>query len=476
MVWLFISVFLSSSSLVVFSLTPWRCLNENLLLSPEDLTLSETHFLSLSLSSEDRLRSLSSSSPSSLSSLSSHSIPSQRSHSVTTLDSSSDSSEIIPSELYALSSLYSSLNGNQWLWNTNLSYGQIWNFTSDSPPHPCHENWQRITCYCLSSSLCFIIKLDLSSLNLNGTISPTIQYFSQFVDLNMANNTLLRGHVPPQLGSLSKLIYLSMYMTHLTGTLPNELQNLHSLQYIVFGKVINFNDPVILKRAQNDSISGSYPSFLSSLSNLLFMYLYGTQHSGTIPSSWSTMTQLNAMVLGGTFITGTLPSTIFQNLTNLRYFVVGTGTMTGTIPSTVGSLIHCKVFSINSNHFTSTVPSSVSSLQYLEYFYIYQNSLNGTIPIAVSQMKSLKYLSLGENRFTGSIPDQIVDLSTLVFAGFDRNLLVSTIPREIGRLTSLQLLDLSLNQLQGILPLSMNSLSSLQILNLTGNYFIHQCG
>jgi Leucine-rich repeat (LRR) protein len=373
-----------------------------------------------------------------------------------------------PSEILALQSLYSSLTGQYWSWSTNSTLGRVWDFNFSQP---CTDNWQRISCVCVPAyGLCFVVSLDLSNFNLEGTISSNIKYLSQLAYLNLAINPLLRGRIPSEIGTLTNLIYLSMYLSHITGTIPDEIQNLQALQYLILGKIIDFNIPIQLVQSRNESISGPYPAMLSSLSSLRYLYLYGTQQEGTIPSAWSTMTQLNALVLGGTFLNGTLPSSIFS-LVNLVYFVVGASKMTGTIPSEIGNLVNCQVFAGNRNSFTSTLPETISRLTSLEFFYAYDNALTGPYPVAVNSLEKLKYLYLSYNQLTGSIPREITRLSELQLLSLEYNSFHSSLPSELGLLPALQFLDLSMNSFSGSVPSHVGLLSSLEILNLTVNRF-----
>jgi Leucine-rich repeat (LRR) protein len=269
---------------------------------------------------------------------------------------------------------------------------------------------------------------------------------------------------------LTNLIYLSLYISRITGTIPDELQNLKSLQYLVLGDIIDFNYPLQLSQSKNESISGPYPEMLASLSSLRYLYLYRTQQEGTIPLVWSTMTQLNAFVLGGTFLNGTLPPSIFA-LTNLVYFVVGTSTMTGTIPSSIGNLVDCRVLALNKNSFTSTIPETVSRLTSLEFLYANTNAFTGPYPATVNSLERLKYLYLSYNRLTGPIPTEITHLSELQLLSLESNSFRSSLPSEIGLLPTLQFLDLSKNRFSGSVPTSVGDLSTLEVLNLTVNHF-----
>ncbi|MFY7807365.1 MAG: hypothetical protein ACOVSV_00100, partial [Fimbriimonadaceae bacterium] len=55
---------------------------------------------------------------------------------------------VLQDEIYALSVLYNSTNGDKWFWRNEGIKGPKWNFTS-SDVNPCNTNgevWQGIEC------------------------------------------------------------------------------------------------------------------------------------------------------------------------------------------------------------------------------------------------------------------------------------------------------------------------------------------
>src|SRR5450759_1987632 len=119
-------------------------------------------------------------------------------------------------ECQALVALYNSTNGASW---TNHSG---WLATGT----PC--SWYGVTC-----DTGYVIRLDLSSDHLSGSISPELSKLPNLLDLYLASNQL-SGSIPPQLGNLANLQGLSLSYNQLRGPLPQGLTNLHILAYFYF--------------------------------------------------------------------------------------------------------------------------------------------------------------------------------------------------------------------------------------------------
>ena len=79
----------------------------------------------------------------------------------------------------------------------------------------------------------------------------------------------MSGPIPPELGSLSKLIRLGLYDNQLTGGIPSVLSSLPNLE------LLNLSD---------NQLTAEIPSELGKLGNLAELYLGGSsQLAGCIP-------------------------------------------------------------------------------------------------------------------------------------------------------------------------------------------------
>ncbi|KAK8972098.1 hypothetical protein V6N11_061906 [Hibiscus sabdariffa] len=115
-------------------------------------------------------------------------------------------------------------------------------------------NWIGIPC---GSRHHRVTALDLSSMDLTGTI-------------------------PSQLGNLSFLVSLNIRNNSFHGSLPIELTNLHRLKYLNFG---------------NNSFNGEIPSWFGYLAQLQSLYLYMNNFSGVIPSTLANLSKLEQLIL-----------------------------------------------------------------------------------------------------------------------------------------------------------------------------------
>ena len=126
------------------------------------------------------------------------------------------------SDREVLVALYIATNGLNWADNTN--------WLSDSPL----DEWYGVT----TDSGGRVTELELSS-------------------------NLLNGEIPAELGSLSNLQLLSLWGNQLSGEIPAELGNLSNLQ--------------LLTLIDNPELSGPLPGSFTSLSALIWLYLWDTQ-------------------------------------------------------------------------------------------------------------------------------------------------------------------------------------------------------
>ncbi|GLJ17554.1 hypothetical protein SUGI_0305320 [Cryptomeria japonica] len=94
-----------------------------------------------------------------------------------------------------------------------------------TPLHP-FFNWTGVTCHPSSHS---VVALNLSFMNLEGTISSLLTNLSCLQSLDLSSNALT-GTIPPQLGQLPLLQILWIYKNQLQGPIPPELGMLTHLQ------------------------------------------------------------------------------------------------------------------------------------------------------------------------------------------------------------------------------------------------------
>ena len=112
----------------------------------------------------------------------------------------------------------------------------------------------------------------------------------------------LSGSIPPELGSLSNLVDLSMRGNQLSGSIPPELGNLSSLGEL---------------NLSLNQLSGSIPPELGSLSSLEALYLFSNQLSGNIPPELGNLASLAVLDLSSDQLSGVIPDEL-EDLSGLE--------------------------------------------------------------------------------------------------------------------------------------------------------------
>ncbi|XP_062000854.1 probable LRR receptor-like serine/threonine-protein kinase At3g47570 [Rosa rugosa] len=409
--------------------------------------------------------------------------------------------------------------------NPNRPVMSSWNKST----HFC--NWHGVTCS--RRHLQRVIKLNLTSLKLSGSISPHIGNLSFLRDLSFYDNSftkkippeighlrrlrilrlennslsgpipanisncfkliildvsynMLGGNIPAELGSLSKLEYLSLLFNNLTGEIPPSLGNLSSLGSL---------------DAYSNNLVGSIPSSLGQLKKLKYFSLESNKLSGTIPPSIYNISSLLGFIMGFNQIQGSIPPSLFRTLSNLQYFCISDNQLTGSLPLSISNATNLVAFYVEDNKLTGQVPN-LQKLRTLAIFYIAGNHLGsgsdgdlsffsdltnatqlvclaadtnnfgGMLPASVSNLSTnLAFLDVHKNRLHGSIPAGIVNLVNMKSLALSGNMFTGNIPTDIGKLSGLGRLSFQNNRLSGSLPSSLGNLTSLVYLEMQGNNF-----
>ena len=111
----------------------------------------------------------------------------------------------------------------------------------------------------------------------------------------------LTGYLPPELGNLHNLIYLTL--RGLTGTIPSSFANLTNLLSLT------------LIGSPTGQLAGNIPSFIGTFNNLAGLDLSRNKLSGNIPAEVGTLVKLRGLGLAANMLSGPVPSSI-KNLTS----------------------------------------------------------------------------------------------------------------------------------------------------------------
>ena len=212
--------------------------------------------------------------------------------------------EVSSNEISALQSLYDSTNGESWDWSAATA-GAHWDFSGD--PNPCLDGWQGITCNSecsnIASSTCTISELDLPNYNLDGTLPLELHLLSSLDLCELNQNKKLSGTLPSEIGSMTNLLTLEIYDSDLTGSIPSSLGSLVLLTNLDL---------------TTNQLTGSIPSSMRFMIRLQTLNLATNKLTGRIPSSFGSMQSLQSISLGTNKLNGTIPSEL-ASLSGLYY-------------------------------------------------------------------------------------------------------------------------------------------------------------
>ncbi|XP_059669629.1 probable LRR receptor-like serine/threonine-protein kinase At5g45780 isoform X1 [Cornus florida] len=126
---------------------------------------------------------------------------------------------------------------------------------------PC--TWNMVGC----SPEGFVISLEMASVGLSGTLSPSIGNLSRLQTMLLQNNQL-SGLIPAEIGKLSEIQTLDLSGNQFVGEIPSSLGYLTHLSYL---------------RLSKNKLSGQIPRPVANLKGLTFLDLSFNNLSGPTP-------------------------------------------------------------------------------------------------------------------------------------------------------------------------------------------------
>ncbi|XVF28428.1 hypothetical protein REPUB_Repub15cG0028500 [Reevesia pubescens] len=320
-----------------------------------------------------------------------------------------------------------------------LGVMNLWN----NSVHFCH--WPGITC---SRRRQRVIKLDLRSRKLMGSISPYIGNLS-FLRVLILQNNSFSHEIPQEVGRLHRLQRLQLHNNSIVGEIPSNISGCSKLR--------------VLGLSRNQLV-GEIPDVFGIFSNLKIAYLSMNFLSGSIPHSFGNVTSLVELSFTGNRLSGAIPET-FGQLANLTLFTVFENQLSGFVPSKLFNLSNLRTLDIGLNQIQGSLPLDLGlTMPYLEFLALSGNQLTGTLPASISNASNLIQLEATLNKLTGNLPS-FNKLEKLQWFVIGANLLGSRRENDLNFLctltnaTSLQGIDIAENSFGGILPECISNLS-----------------
>ncbi|XP_060673860.1 probable LRR receptor-like serine/threonine-protein kinase At3g47570 [Ziziphus jujuba] len=368
-------------------------------------------------------------------------------------------------------------------------------------------NWVGITCNTSSQR---VMVLNLKSLQLAGSIPPSIGNLTYLTGINLMNNSF-HGEIPQEMGRLLQLQLLNLSYNSFGGTIPTNITHCKELRYfLVSGNKLSGSIPVPFRSLSKlvhldlsrNNLTGTIPAWIGNFTFLYSLSLRQNNLQGSIPEDLGHLTSLGRFELVENNLSGIVPPSIY-NISSMFDFHFTDNQLHGNLPPDVGfTLPNLKVFAGAVNKLTGPIPISLSNCSALEMLDFSQNYLTGSVPETLGSLQKLRrinfeinrlgygkagdlnfltslpnctvleVLGMGTNYFGGKLPSSIANLSSYlrIFTIRD-NSINGNIPKGIENLVNLTLLGLEHNQLRGSVPEAIGKFHKLQELYLRGNKF-----
>ena len=268
--------------------------------------------------------------------------------------------------------------------------------------------------------------LDLAGLGLNGRIPPELGSLDRLVSLSLPRNRLT-GRIPPELGNLASLEHLLLNHNALTGGIPPALAKLGRLKEL---------------RLKYNRLTGTVPVALGEL-DLSVLHLWGNDFDSLPPE----LTAIADHDLANTRLCTPLPPTspaLFDDCTTL---LAVKETLAGEAELNWHAAVPIGLWQ------GVTVGGAQERVIALN---LAVQGLTGRIPPELGSLDGLVTLNLAINRLTGPIPPELGRLVDLRELSLDRNALTGAVPAELGQLSQLESLWLRENRLTGPVSLAVS--------------------
>lgn len=313
--------------------------------------------------------------------------------------------------------------------------------------------------------------------------------------MNFQQNPLVSGTLPDSLQNLTSLQQFNCVYCSLSGQLPEwigerwtELNELGLTQNKLSGSLPESMAMMtsMFLLALDDNFFGGTLDALQRLASLEAVYLENNNFSGMVDGTFfADAENLTRLVISDNILSGSVPVhlfgldrmttmdlhdnrlTVFEDSippSSLKLLTIHGNPIEGEFPSsTISNLAALTHLDLTSTTFTGEMPATIGTLMNLTYLFMADTLFEpGPIPDSYQFLSKMVDLSLKKSSRDGPIPEWIAKLNELVLLDLHTNSLTGTIPSDIGDMQSLEFLLLNRNELTGSIPSSMSSMSNLR--------------
>ncbi|KAJ3694385.1 hypothetical protein LUZ60_009865 [Juncus effusus] len=326
--------------------------------------------------------------------------------------------------------------------------------------------WAGVKC---SNQTSHVVKLNLQPAdydnNLSGEISPSLEALTDLKHLDLSFNNFSGSTFPKFICSFRNLKYLDLSEIELSGTIPQQLGNLSKLQHL---HLTNNYAPLSISNIQ----------CLSHLTSLKYLSMFGVNlhNSSEWVQTLNMLPSLETLILGENNLT-TIPSSLSTvNFTSLTSFSLEGNHFNTLMPDWIGQLTSLKELELFDCSFIGSIPDIFGNLSSLNSLYLDRNyDLKGPVP-SFRNLHSLTSLWLEDININEDITTLLSNLSNntlekLEYLGLRNTSLTGNLTGWLDKVPNLNRLILSMSKLNGAIPIEISNLSNLTGLDLSGNSF-----
>jgi len=211
--------------------------------------------------------------------------------------------------------------------------------------------------------------------NLGGTLPSELIAFSKLQSIDVYSN-IIGGSIPSAMETLTDLSLIDLEENLLTGPAFLDISSLRELSSyrvslnFLSGTISDVFYPGVSSSLQElwfakNALNGSIPESLFSQNTELQSFIaYGNKLSGTIPSSIGLLKNLVKLQLHNNEFASTIPNELFGN-TALEELRLDRNMFEGTISTLLGDLVNLVDLRLGENLFTGSLPAEIAKLSNL---------------------------------------------------------------------------------------------------------------